>query len=63
MVKLQSGFRSGVWASHNQPFHASLLRGLEESQQPDADTTRMREAGVELVVAAGTDDTSPFAER
>jgi hypothetical protein len=62
MVKLQTRLLFNYWNLQSHGFYQDLMAGLA-SKQPHADTTRMREAGVELVGVSGGDNTGPFAER
>lgn len=62
MVKFQSRLLYDSWNIQSQAFYQAMRTGLE-SNQPHNDTTRMRQAGVELVGVPGIDDANPFAER
>jgi hypothetical protein len=62
MVKFQTRLLFNYWNIQSHEFYQDMMAGLA-SNQPDADTTRMRQAGVELVGFSGGDRTSPFAKR
>jgi hypothetical protein len=61
MVRLQSRLLYHYWNPHSHGYYQEMMAGLE-SKQPHADTTRMRQAGVELVGVSGGEHTGPFAQ-